>query len=127
MGACLAGVGGGLSAASHTLAGLPVAIGGIAVSLTALQDFEGAGIFRPRPPRGHTPPVKRRRGLLGRRMVENEKNLRDKRKEGEEKVKKVEDKRKHLEAGGDMGLPSEAEGGEAEGGDEGGGGDGGDQ
>jgi len=60
-------------------------------------------------------------------MVENEKNLRDKRKEGEEKVKKVEDKRKHLEAGGDMGLPSEAEGGEAEGGDEGGGGDGGDQ
>lgn len=131
-GACLFAVGGGVSAVSHTMAGVPFAIGGLAASFSAIQEFEGAGISQPRPSRAPTLPVKRRRGLVGRRMAEDKRKLEDKTKEGadkgkmvEGKNKKVEDKRKHLEAGGDMGLPTEAEGGEADGGDEGGGGDGG--
>lgn len=138
-GACLFAVGGGVSAVSHTMAGVPFAIGGLAASFSAIQEFEGAGISQPRPSRAPTLPVKRRRGLVGRRMAEDKRKLEDRTKEGADKgkdgedkgkkvggkSKKVDDKRKHLEAGGDMGLPAEAERGEADGGDEGGGRDGG--
>lgn len=133
-GACLFAAGGGVTGLSHTMAGIPFAIGGFAVTLSAIQEFEGAGISQPRPSRAPTLPVKRRRGLVGRRMAEDKKKLEDKTKEGGDmgrdgedkgKSKKVDDKRMHLEAGSDMGLPAVAEGGEADGGDEGGGGDGG--
>ena len=115
LGGCFGAISAGTYGLTHsTLAATPFAVTGTASALWGLHDVYRLTKQRPTAPPGPPNPVKRRRGLVGRKA--------------EEETKKPEDKKKVLEAGGDLGHSGGAsdEGIDMEGGDEGGDGGGGD-